>query len=122
MEEAMKGVAANKQNDIERFLSTISIFASISPLLGLLGTVVGMIGTFNVISVFGTGNAKLLSGGISEALITTELGLIIAVPLLLFHSILSAKVNRIYNMFEEYIYETLEIVCPAENVCSADNE
>ncbi len=63
--------------------------AAVSPLLGLLGTVTGMISTFDVITEFGTGNPKLLSGGISEALVTTELGLIVAIPALLLGHLLS---------------------------------
>jgi biopolymer transport protein ExbB len=79
---------------LERFLSPLAVCASVAPLLGLLGTVTGMIHTFNLITVFGTGDAKLLSGGISEALITTEVGLMIAVPALLIHAYLSRRVRR----------------------------
>jgi len=61
-------------------LSTIGVLAAIAPLLGLLGTVTGMMATFDVLAVFGTGNAKAMAGGISEALITTETGLLVAIP------------------------------------------
>lgn len=67
----------------ERFGTAIMVFAAVAPLLGLLGTVTGMISTFDIITEFGTGDPKMLSGGISEALITTELGLIVAIPMLL---------------------------------------
>jgi len=80
---------------LERFLGALAVFAAIAPLLGLLGTVSGMISTFHVITVYGTGNARLLSGGISEALITTEAGLIIAVPILLAHAWLARRVRVI---------------------------
>ncbi|CAA6687525.1 MULTISPECIES: MotA/TolQ/ExbB proton channel family protein, partial [unclassified Lentimonas] len=65
---------------LERFLPFIALTAAAAPLLGLLGTVTGMIKTFNLITIFGTGDAKSLSSGISEALVTTELGLIVAIP------------------------------------------
>jgi biopolymer transport protein ExbB len=62
------------------YLSVIGVLAAIAPLLGLLGTVTGMIDTFDVLAVFGTGNAKAMAGGISEALITTQTGLLVAIP------------------------------------------
>ena len=67
----------------------MAITAAAAPLLGLLGTVTGMIKTFNLITIFGTGDAKSLSSGISEALVTTELGLIVAIPALILHGVLS---------------------------------
>ncbi|MBT3376799.1 MAG: hypothetical protein HN742_09895 [Lentisphaerae bacterium] len=79
---------------LERFLAPLAVCASAAPLLGLLGTVTGMIHTFHLITVFGTGDAKLLSAGISEALITTEFGLIIAIPTLLVHAYLSRRVRK----------------------------
>lgn len=80
---------------LERFKSTLGVFAAITPLLGLLGTVSGMIKTFQVIQVYGTGHSQLLSGGISEALITTEVGLAVAVPILLAHAWLSRRVKHL---------------------------
>ncbi len=74
---------------LERFLPFIALTAAAAPLLGLLGTVTGMIKTFNLITIFGTGDAKSLSSGISEALVTTELGLIVAIPALIIHGLLS---------------------------------
>ena len=65
---------------LDRHLSTIKVLAGVAPLLGLLGTVTGMITTFDVITVFGTGNAKAMAGGISEALITTQTGLLVSIP------------------------------------------
>ena len=76
-------------------LNTLAVIAGVAPLLGLLGTVTGMIRLFEVITRFGTGDPKLLAGGISEALITTEVGLIIAVPVLLLHNFLRNCRNRI---------------------------
>ncbi len=74
---------------LERFLPFIALTAAAAPLLGLLGTVTGMIKTFNLITIFGTGDAKSLSSGISEALVTTELGLVVAIPALILHGLLS---------------------------------
>ena len=86
---------------LERFLSVLGILGAIAPLLGLLGTVTGMISTFRVITLFGTGDPKMMSGGISEALITTELGLAVAIPIMLFHTFLSRRVDHIVGEMEE---------------------
>ncbi len=73
-------VALYVSSFLDEYIPLIKIFAAIAPLLGLLGTVIGMIKTFDVIAIFGTGNAKAMASGISEALITTQTGLIIAIP------------------------------------------
>jgi biopolymer transport protein ExbB len=86
---------------IERGLITLAILAAIAPMLGLLGTVSGMIETFQSITLFGTGDPKLMSSGISQALVTTELGLAVAIPLLLIHSLLSGKSNRLVQLLDE---------------------
>lgn len=65
---------------LDRYLSAISVLAAVSPLFGLLGTVTGMISTFDVITLFGTGNARAMAGGISEALVTTQSGLLVSIP------------------------------------------
>ncbi len=79
---------------LNRGLPTVAVLAAVSPLLGLLGTVTGMIETFQSITLFGTGDPKLMSGGISQALVTTQLGLAVAIPLVLFHSLLAGRANR----------------------------
>ncbi|MEA1969116.1 MAG: MotA/TolQ/ExbB proton channel family protein [Thermodesulfobacteriota bacterium] len=79
----------------DRYLSMIGVLAAIAPLLGLLGTVTGMISTFEIISVFGTGNAKAMAGGISEALITTQTGLIVAIPGLYMHGFLEKRADKL---------------------------
>ncbi len=81
-----------EQGKQERFLSIIGVLASIAPLLGLLGTVTGMISTFRAITIFGTGDPRMMSTGISEALVTTQAGLAIAIPLLLAHHFLKRRV------------------------------
>ncbi|OYZ47736.1 MAG: hypothetical protein B7Y13_09500 [Sulfurovum sp. 24-42-9] len=85
---------------LDRFGGFILVLASVGPLLGLLGTVTGMIATFDSITEHGTSDPKLLSGGISEALVTTELGLIVAIPLLLFGNLLSGWANNIKDAME----------------------
>lgn len=97
--EAMETVILRHQPRLERFLPFLATTAAVAPLMGLLGTVVGMIKTFTLIEVFGTGDAKSLSSGISEALVTTELGLIVAIPALILHGIFSRVMRaRIGNM------------------------
>jgi biopolymer transport protein ExbB len=86
---------------LERHLPFLAITAAAAPLLGLLGTVVGMIRTFQLITVFGTGDAKSLSSGISEALITTAEGLIVAIPVLILHGALSRMAKRKLGLLEE---------------------
>lgn len=78
-----------------RSLNVILVLAAIAPLLGLLGTVSGMISTFNVISIFGTGNAKAMAGGISEAMITTQSGLLVAIPGFFLGTILKRRAQRL---------------------------
>ncbi|MDQ8199097.1 MotA/TolQ/ExbB proton channel family protein [Pelagicoccus enzymogenes] len=85
--DAMESSILRFRPQLERFLPILATTAAVAPLMGLLGTVVGMIKTFTLIEVFGTGDAKSLSSGISEALVTTELGLIVAIPALIFHGI-----------------------------------
>ncbi|MBN1625668.1 MAG: MotA/TolQ/ExbB proton channel family protein [Deltaproteobacteria bacterium] len=94
---------------IDKHTSTIAVLAGIAPLLGLLGTVMGMISTFEVISMYGTGNARALAGGISEALITTETGLIIAVPGLFFVSFLSRQANEVYTKIQRFCILLLDV-------------
>ncbi len=86
---------------IETGLSFIKVLYVVAPLLGLLGTVVGMIGTFQMITLFGTGDPRMMAGGISTALVTTVLGLIVAIPLTLLHSFLQGKAKTLIQVLEE---------------------
>lgn len=86
---------------LERFQGIIKVFAALAPLLGLLGTVVGMILTFQQLTLFGTGDPKLMAGGISQALMTTVLGLMAAIPLILLHSLLSSTSRGLVELLEE---------------------
>jgi len=88
-------------HEMERFLNVLGTIAAISPLLGLLGTVLGMIKVFNVVSVYGTGDPRLLAGGIGEALITTAAGLIVAIPSLFFYRYFCGKVDTLVMRMEE---------------------
>ena len=86
---------------LEKRIGTIKILAAVAPLLGLLGTVTGMIATFQSITLFGTGDPKLMAGGISQALITTVLGLIAAIPLLLLHNFVATRSKDLVQILEE---------------------
>ncbi|AQQ70563.1 Biopolymer transport protein ExbB [Limihaloglobus sulfuriphilus] len=101
VEEVMYEQILSTRLKLERWLSFIAICAASAPLLGLLGTVTGIINTFKLITVFGSGDVKTLSGGISEALITTEFGLIVAIPSLLIHAFLSRRAKSIVNQMEQ---------------------
>ena len=86
---------------LEKGLSMIKLLAAVAPLLGLLGTVTGMIATFQSISLFGTGDPKLMANGISQALVTTMLGLCVAIPLLFLHSLVSARSRTLVQILDE---------------------
>ena len=86
---------------LERGNGVIKLLAATSPLLGLLGTVTGMILTFQAISLFGTGDPKLMAGGISQALVTTVLGLTVAIPMVLLHTLVSGRSKRIVQVLQE---------------------
>lgn len=88
---------------IRQSLTVIAVLAAVAPLFGLLGTVTGMMTTFDVISVFGTGNAKAMAGGISEALITTQSGLLVAISGLFMSGFLSRRAVRMENRLDELI-------------------
>ena len=85
MKESVSEAASHVVHDLEKYLNSLGTVAAVAPLLGLLGTVVGMIDVFTQITTVGTGNANALAGGISEALLTTAAGLIVAIPALVMH-------------------------------------
>ncbi|MCV6607543.1 MAG: MotA/TolQ/ExbB proton channel family protein [Campylobacterales bacterium] len=97
---------------LEYGLDFIKLLSAVAPLMGLLGTVTGMIITFNAITVFGTGDPKLMAGGISTALITTVLGLVVAIPLLFIHSVLSYKSKEVADIIE---HQAIGLVAKEEN-------
>jgi len=100
LENALSEAVLRQMPKLERFLPTLAVLAVISPLLGLLGTVTGMINTFQVITQVGTGDPRMMSGGISEALLTTQFGLIVAIPIMLLHHLLERQVARITGDME----------------------
>ncbi|KQA23889.1 flagellar motor protein MotA [Vibrio metoecus] len=110
----------DEQNHLETGLSMLKLLAALAPMLGLLGTVTGMIETFQVITQFGNGDPKVMAGGISMALVTTVEGLIAAIPLLLAHNILSAQAEAIRNILEKQgiglVAQQAELDCSAQSV------
>jgi biopolymer transport protein ExbB len=95
MESKLDEVLKMQVPEFERFLSTIAILASAAPLIGLLGTVTGMVRTFEVISAFGTGNQSLMSESIAESLLATQNGLLVAFPLLMTHMVLASRARAL---------------------------
>ena len=113
LENALQEAILGEIPRLERFLSTLAVLASIAPLLGLLGTVTGMINTFQVITFHGTGDPRLMSSGISEALVTTMLGLAVAIPIMLCHSLLSRRVEMVIAELEERAIRFVNVICKA---------
>ena len=107
MVESIEQTAAQVVHDLERYLNTLGTIAAITPLLGLLGTVVGMIRVFSEIMLQGTGNANALAGGISEALITTAAGLSVAIPTFMAHRFFARKVDSLVLSLEQ---ESMKLV------------
>jgi biopolymer transport protein ExbB len=105
MEEGLAAHIARLRLHYERRLPLLAVIATASPLMGLLGTVMGMVKTFALITVFGTGSAAKLSSGISEVLVTTELGLAVAIPTLIIHGFLSHVVHKKLGLLERYSFE-----------------
>lgn len=92
---------------LESGLTFLKLLAAVAPLLGLLGTVTGMIGTFQSITVFGTSDPKLMAGGISQALMTTVLGLCVAIPLLFCHSLIASRVKRLIQLLQQVAFSVM---------------
>lgn len=110
MKEAMEEVAAQVSHDLERYLTSLGIIASISPLIGLLGTVVGMIKVFTALMLEGAGNANVLAGGISQALITTAAGLSVAIPAIIFHRFFLRRVDELVVTMEQEAVKLVEMM------------
>ncbi len=107
MKESIQEAAGHVVHDLERYLNTLGTIAAVTPLLGLLGTVMGMIKVFAEIMAQGTGNASVLAGGISEALITTAAGLSVAIPALVMHRYFVGRIDGIVIGLEQ---ETIKLV------------
>lgn len=110
MKESIEEVGRHVAHELTRFLNTLGTIASISPLLGLLGTVIGMIKVFAVITAHGVGDPSILAEGISEALITTAAGLSVAIPTLMFHRFFSGKVEELVLAMEVEALKMVEVM------------
>ncbi len=117
VKESLEDCGRQVVHDLERYLNALGTIASVAPLLGLLGTVFGMIEVFNVIATQGNGNIALLSDGIAKALITTAGGLTVAIPSLLFYRYLRARVDELVLRMEA---EAILLVDIAERLASRD--
>jgi biopolymer transport protein ExbB len=118
MKEGIEDVGRHVIHDLERYLNALGTIASITPLLGLLGTVIGMIKVFSVITTQGIGDPGVLAGGISEALITTAAGLTVAIPSLMFHRYFRGRVDELVVTMEQ---EALKMVEALHNKSSELN-
>jgi|TARA_R100000697_G_scaffold31101_1_gene41462 biopolymer transport protein ExbB len=112
MKESIQDAASHVVHELERYLNTLGTIAAVAPLLGLLGTVVGMIKVFAQIMAQGTGNASALAGGISEALITTAAGLAVAIPALVMHRYFVGRIDAIVVGLEQ---ETIKLMDALHN-------
>jgi biopolymer transport protein ExbB len=115
MEDAIQEQLMHEQPRLQRFLSGLAILAAIAPLLGLLGTVTGIIETFGVIRATGRTEPGLMAGGISQALVTTATGLSIAVPILLVHALLRGRVRRLLSSAERHAAALLNVLAHGED-------
>jgi len=110
MKESIAEEASHVVHEMERFLTALGTIAVITPLLGLLGTVIGMIKVFAQLQLEGAGNAAALAGGISEALITTAAGMTVAIPALIFHRYFLRRVDEIVVDMEQESLRLVEVV------------
>ncbi|UZE97950.1 MotA/TolQ/ExbB proton channel family protein [Alkalimarinus alittae] len=110
MKESIQEEASHVVHELERFLTALGTVAAVTPLLGLLGTVIGMIKVFAQLQLEGTGNAAALAGGISEALITTAAGLAVAIPALIAHRYFIRRVEEIVISMEQEAVKLVEVV------------
>jgi biopolymer transport protein ExbB len=110
MKESIEEVGRHVAHELERFLNALGTIASISPLLGLLGTVIGMIKVFTVITAQGVGDPSILSEGISEALLTTAAGLTVAIPSLMFHRYFRGRIDGLIVTMEQESLKMIEVM------------
>ncbi|AJQ95835.1 MotA/TolQ/ExbB proton channel family protein [Gynuella sunshinyii] len=122
MKDSIEEAASHVAHDMERFLSTLGTIAMIAPLVGLLGTVFGMIEVFSAIMVQGTGNAGVLAGGISKALITTAAGLSVAIPAVIFHRALLRRVDELLVTMEQECIKLVDVLHGDRAVANSKGE
>lgn len=118
-DDRLFGLLMRTRAGLEKWLGAIAVIAAVSPLLGLLGTVSGMIETFELMTLFGAGDPEAVSSGISKALITTELGLVVAIPALLAHAILSRLIRNYLQILENSALELSQLATPTVQVQGA---
>lgn len=112
LRERIEDIGRHVAHELERFLSTLGSIAAVSPLLGLLGTVAGMIKIFQTVSTQGGGNFSLLSGGIAEALVTTAAGLSVAIPSLLFYRYFQRRIDELVVRMEQETLQLMDLLEP----------
>jgi biopolymer transport protein ExbB len=109
-------VGSRHSASLDRYLGLLGTIATISPLLGLLGTVLGMIRAFTQLSLEGVGSPATLGGGISEALITTATGLAVAIPTILLHKYLTSRSDSLSNQVEIYAMQMVDLVSAEQHI------
>lgn len=122
IKESIEETGRQVVHEMERFLNTLGTIAAISPLLGLLGTVIGMIKVFNAITSSGVGNAAPLAGGISQALITTAAGLSVAIIALMFHRYFRGRVDEIVVKMEEEAIKMVDVLHNNRNSAASSSK
>ncbi|VAW80010.1 Ferric siderophore transport system, biopolymer transport protein ExbB [hydrothermal vent metagenome] len=110
MKEAIEDTGRHVVHELERYINTLGTIAAISPLLGLLGTVIGMIKVFSAITTQGVGNPAALAGGISEALITTAAGMVVAIPTLMAYRYFRGKIALLVIRMEQQALRMVEVL------------
>ncbi|PJE79522.1 Biopolymer transport protein ExbB [invertebrate metagenome] len=116
IKESINEQASQVVHKLEHYLNTLGTIASVAPLLGLLGTVIGMIDVFTVIMSEGTGNTSMLAGGISKALITTAAGLSVAIPSLIFHRYFSRRIDELVISMEQETTMLMASICQPQKI------
>ena len=110
VKDAIEEAGGHVVHELERYLNALGTIAATTPLLGLLGTVIGMIKVFSAITAVGVGDPQVLAGGISEALITTAAGLSVGIPSLMFHRYFLGKVNELTVAMEQDALRFMEVL------------
>lgn len=110
VKESLQDSGRQVVHELERYLNTLGTIAAITPLMGLLGTVIGMIDVFNVIALRGSGDTELLADGISKALVTTAGGLMVAIPSLLFYRYFQGRVDELVLRMEDEAIRLVDII------------
>ncbi len=122
MKESIEEAAAQVVHEMQHYLNSLGTIAAVTPLLGLLGTVIGMIKVFNEIQIQGTGNASVLAGGISEALITTAAGMAVAIPALIMHRFFERRIQSIVVTLEREAIKLVDALHADRRVKSREPE